>query len=153
MVKRSRLTPLDWLTGEGIVMQSARHALFPSLVEYIAGEPIVGSWWGHPKGHEIFRALTAVYESPDVVATKLVAGKVTLIHRRLWAAVAALAFNHSFRARSLDRVTQEHTAAGRHENRVVPFPEWLPRGLKLPSVEQAVQRLGAQRAAALCQSD
>jgi hypothetical protein len=145
----ARLTPLTWLEREGIVLQSARHPLFPSLVEHIAGEPIAGSWWGHKKGHDIFRALGHVYASPDVVATKLVAAKLTLIHRRLWAALAALAFAERIPGERLDRVTQEHTASGRHENRVEPFPAWLPRGLRVPSVEAAIELVGRERVAVL----
>jgi len=56
-----------------------------------AGEPIRGSWWGHPAGHAIFDALNSLTESPDVVRTRLVNGKVTLVHRRLWPALARLA--------------------------------------------------------------
>jgi hypothetical protein len=143
------MTPLEWIAEQGIVMQSARHRLFPSLVEQIAGEPIAGSWWGHAKGREIYRALVIVYASPDVVATKLVDDKVTLIHRRLWAALATLVNHRLITAARLNRVTQEHTEAGRHENREEPFPEWLPRGLKLPSLAAAQERLGAACVAAL----
>ena len=40
------------------MLQSARGPL-PNLAEWIAGEPIRGSWWGHPCGHETFAALTS----------------------------------------------------------------------------------------------
>ena len=68
----------------------ARHRLavcarpVPNLAEYVAGEPIRGSWWGHASGHEIFAVLSRVLNSTDVIATRLVDGKITLIHRRLW---------------------------------------------------------------------
>ena len=61
---------LAFIERHGVVLVSAQGAL-PRLTEAIAGEPIRGSWWGHAKGREIFRALNAVYESPDVVALKL----------------------------------------------------------------------------------
>ena len=51
--------------------------------------------------------------------------------------------------RAGDGTAQEHTDAGRHEKRVEPFPDWLPRGLKLPSREAALRQLGAELAALL----
>jgi len=134
--------PLVFIAEHGLVMQSAQHARVPSFVELIAGEKIRGSWWGHKKGREIFRALSAVYESPDVVAMKLVDDKLTLVHRRLWPALATLAYEGRLDKQHLAKVTQEHTDAGRHEKREEPFPDWLPRGLKLPSLDEALSQLG-----------
>jgi hypothetical protein len=65
----------------GIVLQAARGPV-PSLAEAIAGGPIRGSWWGHPKGQEIFRVAEAVSERPDVPVCRLIDGKVTYVHRR-----------------------------------------------------------------------
>ena len=134
--------PLVFIAEHGLVMQSAQHARVPSFVELIAGEKIRGSWWGHKKGREIFRALSAVYESPDVVAMKLVDDKLTLVHRRLWPALATLAYEGRLDKQLLAKVTQEHTDAGRHEKHEEPFPDWLPRGLKLPSLDEALSQLG-----------
>jgi hypothetical protein len=64
-------------------------AKFPSATACIAGETVRGSWWGHPKGKLIFETLARVED--DVAWAKLVAGKETLIHRRLWPALIALA--------------------------------------------------------------
>ncbi|HXU68154.1 MAG TPA: hypothetical protein VN947_02435 [Polyangia bacterium] len=141
--------PLAFVEQHGIVLQSARHATIPSLAEHIAGEKIRGSWWAHPKGREIFRALGAVYASPDVVATTIVDGKITLVHRRLWPALATLGYEGRVDRARLGRVTEEHTDAGRHEKQVEPFPDWLPRGLKLPSLEAALSQLGERVAASL----
>jgi hypothetical protein len=136
---------LAFIEKHGIVLQSAQHARIPSLAEYIAGEKIRGSWWGHKKGREIFRALAAVYDSRDVVATKLVDGKLTLIHRRLWPALATLTHQGRIPRARMAKVTQEHTDAGRHEKHEEPFPDWLPRGLKLPSLKTALSQLGELR--------
>lgn len=57
----------------------------------MAGEPVRGSWWAHPKSHAIFAALTALTRHPDAIAIPLVAGKVTFVHRRLWPALSAVA--------------------------------------------------------------
>ena len=86
----SSMDELDWLRGQGVVLQSARGPV-PSLAERIVGEPIRGSWWGHPSGDEIYRVVNRVRASPDVVATRLINGKVTLIHRRLWPALVRVA--------------------------------------------------------------
>jgi hypothetical protein len=139
--------PVAFIKEHGLVMQSAQHASLPSFVEFVAGEKIRGSWWGHAKGREIFRALTAVYESREVVALKLVDAKLTLVHRRLWPALATLVNAGRLDKKLLAKVTQEHTDAGHHENREVPFDDWLPRGFKLPSLDDALSQLGERLAA------
>ena len=140
---------LAFIEERGVVMQSAQHARIPSFAELVAGEKIRGSWWAHEKGREIFRALAAVYESPHVVALKLVDGKLTLVHRRLWAALATLGYERVIARARLTKVTQEHTESGRHEKHEVPFPDWLPRGLELPPVDEALSQLGELTAALL----
>ena len=65
---------LAFVERHGIVLQAARGPL-PNLAETIAGGAIRGSWWGHPKGKEIFRAVRAICQSQDVLVCKLVEGK------------------------------------------------------------------------------
>jgi hypothetical protein len=105
------------------MLEAARGPL-PTLTEAIAGEPIRGSWWGHPKGKLIFAVLSELHESAEVAACKLVQGKMTLIHRRLWPALLAVAGTKRFRG--LDRVRQEHQPSGEHRNVVEPWPQWVP---------------------------
>jgi hypothetical protein len=62
----------------------------PSVTTIVAGEPIRGSWWGHPAGHEIYETLRELEQSPDVAFVRLLNGKVTLLHRRLWPTFFAL---------------------------------------------------------------
>ena len=62
-----------------------------SLVEEIVGGPVKGSWWGHPKGKAIYACAVAIAESGEAVAVKLLAGKVTFVHRALWPALHRLA--------------------------------------------------------------
>lgn len=64
---------------------------FPSVVSLVTGERLAGSWWSHPRGKTIFRCLCEIQVHPDVLATKLLAGKVTFLHRWLWPAVLAVA--------------------------------------------------------------
>jgi hypothetical protein len=115
--------PLEWVREHGVVLQSARGPV-PNLAEQVAGEPIRGSWWAHTSGPEIFAVLTRVLNSPDVVATRLVNGKVTLVHRRLWPALVRVA--DRFPAERLAAIDEEHTASGAHRTIEVPFPEWVP---------------------------
>jgi phosphoketolase len=117
---------LAFVRDHGVVLVSAKGPV-PRLSEAIAGEAIKGSWWGHPKGKQIFAVLQDVGEHEDVLMCRLVDGKVTLVHRRLWPALAAAAAH--FAPERMARVTQEHTAAGHHENHEVPFPDWAPAGV------------------------
>ena len=66
-------------------------AALPSVAGLVAGERIGGSWWGHPRAQEIYQAANGLADSPDVIVTKLIAGKVTYVHRRLWPALVAMA--------------------------------------------------------------
>ncbi len=59
----------------------------PSAVGIITGEVVSGSWWSHPRAHEIFREIEKL---DDVVTAKLIGGKVTFVHRRLVPALAAV---------------------------------------------------------------
>jgi hypothetical protein len=114
---------LEFVRSQGIVLMSGKGPV-PKLVEAIAGQAIAGSWWGHPKGKEIFRVASLVGDSPDVLFCPLVAGKVTLVHRRLWPALVTL--SRRIGPRKLDRIWSEHTATGAHRRRVEPFPRWVP---------------------------
>src|SRR6202171_3742686 len=122
----------------GVVLASAKGPA-PRLAEVIAGESIKGSWWAHPKGHEIFAIFQQIDESPDILVCRLVNGKVTFVHRRLWPALVRVA--HRFQANQLAQVHQEHTASGHHVSHELPFPKWVP-----PEVIEVAQRLSEQGA-------
>ena len=126
------------LVEHGMLLQSARGPI-PNVAELVAGEQIKGSWWGHPKGHAIFDTLQLLDESPDVVRLRLVNGKVTLVHRRLWPALVRLA--DQFTPRQLAALHEEHTATGAHKVVEKPFPEWVDH-----DVEDAAARLSVDEA-------
>ena len=130
------------LIDEGALLESARGPL-PNVAELVAGEPIKGSWWGHPRGHEIFAELNVLADSPDVVRMRLVNGKVTLVHRRVWPALVRVA--DRFAPRQLAVLHEEHTASGAHRVVEVPFPEWVPKEVasaaKSLSVDDALAQL------------
>ena len=113
-----------WVKECGIAVESAR-ASVPSLAQVVAGEPLRGSWWAHPKGNEIFRLSRAIRSSPDVLVCRLVDGKITYIHRRLWPTLVRLA--GQFSKQRLAAVKEAHTPAGKHKLLVTPFPEWVPK--------------------------
>ena len=114
---------LEFIRHEGVVLVSAKGPV-PRLTEAIIGEAIKGSWWAHPRGHEIFAVLGGVSDSADVLFCRLVDGKITVVHRRLWPALVRLA--KRFPTERLAQVRQEHTASGQHVNHETPFPDWVP---------------------------
>jgi len=83
-----------------------------------------GSWWAHPKGNEIFRLSRAIRSSPDVLVCRLVNGKITYIHGRLWPALVRLA--DRFSKQRLAAVKEMHAPTGKHKLLVTPFPKWVP---------------------------
>lgn len=80
--------PIDALRRHGLLL--AADPVLPSVATLVAGEPVRGSWWAHPKSHAIFAALGALTRHADAIAIPLIAGKVTFIHRRLWPAVLTI---------------------------------------------------------------
>jgi len=125
----------------GVVLESGRGSV-ASLAETVAGEPIRGSWWAHPQGHEIFLCSRAVRQSLDVLVCRLVGGKVTYVHRRLWPALVRLA--EELDARRLAAIREAHTPSGRHKLETTPFPDWVPQ-----EVIRAARRLTREQAARL----
>jgi len=62
----------------------------PSVTTIVAGEPVRGSWWGHPKGGLIYDVLGAIGDD-EALSVPLVDGKATLLHPRLWPSFLAVA--------------------------------------------------------------
>jgi hypothetical protein len=114
---------LAFIDQHGVVLVSAAGPV-PRLTDAIAGEPVKGSWWAHRQGKRIFSVLEAVKASPDILVCRMIAGKLTLVHRRLWPMLLPIA--HRFKPGQLARVKEEHTASGRHVNTETAFPQWLP---------------------------
>ena len=117
---------LAFVKRHGVVLVSARGSV-PCLVEAIAGGPVRGSWWAHPKAHSIYGVLEVVCDSRQVLVCRLVGGKVTLVHRRLWPALVRLA--DRLPKIGLAAVRQEHTARGSHRVVRTAFPRWVPDGV------------------------
>jgi hypothetical protein len=123
------VTPAEALTyvrKHGVVLESGSGPV-PSLAGAIAGAPIRGSWWAHAKSREIFALTRAVRDCPDVLVCRLVDGKITYVHRRLWPALVRAA--ERFPRERLAQVIEQHTASGRHVTNEVAFPGWVSREL------------------------
>lgn len=135
---------IAFIEKHGIVLESANGPV-PSLAHAIAGGDIKGSWWSHPMGKDIFRMTRAVRASQHVLVCRLVSGKVTFVHERLWPALVRAA--GLFRPAQVSQLMEEHTQSGKHLSREIPFPVWVPakvaaRAAEL-SEEQALHILEA----------
>ena len=135
---------MDFIRYHGLILESAR-GLEPSLAEQIAGQPIKGSWWGHPKGPHIYELTQMVRESKAVLICTLAEGRITYIHRRLWPFFVRL--SQRFPVGSLDEVREVHLPSGRHKRQNIPFPEWVPKevttragGLPLEEAERGIAK-------------
>ena len=77
------------LIEQGLLLEA--DAELPSVTREIVVGPIKGSWWGHPRGREIYAVSRALHEHGDVLATKLVNAKITFVHRSEWGALWSIA--------------------------------------------------------------
>ncbi len=134
---------LAFVCTHGVVLESATGPV-PSLVAAIAGGPIRGSWWAHARGREIFAITRTIRDSPDVLVCRLIAGKITYVHRRLWPALVRLSerLPHS----RLARIREVHTASGKHVVEESRFPAWVSREVAAQASEldkeSALRQLG-----------
>lgn len=135
-------TWVAFVEKHGVVLASAKGPV-PSVAEAVAGEPILGSWWSHAKAQVIFDALSEIDDDVDVRCFKLVDGKVTFVHRRLWPALVRLARDGRLPAERVASVQQEHMPTGEHRNLVTPFPDWVP-----DEIAAAAEQLSADQARA-----
>jgi hypothetical protein len=110
---------LETLAERGLLLQQDKK--LPNVVTLLTGQSLRSSWWSHPRAHLIFATLTDLARHPDVLFTKLLYGKVTLLHRRLWPSFLAVASARE---------------------------AWQVRGLPAParSLLQALERTGSVRA-------
>jgi hypothetical protein len=124
------LTPaqaLAFVERYGIVCEAARRAGIPSLVDAIAGEAVHGNWWSHRHSREIFALTRAVRAAPQLLVCRLVDGKITFVHDRLWPALVRAAGR--FPRECLARLHEVHTTRGNHVVEETAFPDWLPAAL------------------------
>jgi hypothetical protein len=130
-----------FVKANGVVLESGRGAV-PSLAEAIAGGPIRGSWWAHPKANDIFLCSRAIRKSADVLVCRLAGGKVTYVHRRLWPALVRVAGR--FDVDRLAAIQEVHTPSGKHEVHTTAYPDWVSE-----DVRRAAEELTENEAASL----
>ena len=126
---------LSFVETEGIVLESA-HGRVQTFADFVAGVRVT-RWWSHPKGRLIFALTRAIRDSPDVLTCRLIAGKVTYIHRRLWPALIKL--SGELDTSGLGAIHEEHSPDGKHKIVVTEFPKWVPAEV-LPAGKKLTQR-------------
>jgi hypothetical protein len=72
-----------------------------ALVEAVTGEPLRGSWWGHPAARRVQAIAAGLEASPEVLVLKLVGGKLTFLHRDLWVPLARVAMDRRRRREAM----------------------------------------------------
>jgi hypothetical protein len=129
-----------------LLLQDKRMA---SVAAIIAGETISGSWWSHARGREIWACSESLEK--DALVTRLIDGKVTYVHPRLWPAFYGVATSgapwqtaglsaaarallkkvpcmakgpvaRELQQRLLVHAEEVHTTSGRHETRLSSWP-------------------------------
>jgi hypothetical protein len=132
---------IAFVRKHGVVLEAAAGPV-PSFAEAVVGAPVRGNWWAHPRSHEIFELTRAVRDCEDVLVCRLVAGKISYVHRRLWPALVRAAAR--FPRKRLAQVHELHGASGRHVTKEVDFPKWVP-----DDVSAGAARLSEEEAALL----
>ena len=139
----TRTQALAFVRKHGVVLEAGRGPVV-SLADAVAGTRIRGSWWGHTKGREIFALTRAVRDSKDICVCRLVGGKITYVHRRLWPALVRVA--PQVPQRQLAMIQEVHTTTGRHLVKELAFPQWVPAQIQLQAQKltaaQAISALG-----------
>jgi hypothetical protein len=79
---------LDELNRRGLLL--VHDKTFPSLTGLAIDGPIRGSWWAHPLSNDVYMISQQLQHCGDVALTKLVSGKETYLHRRLWPHLIAI---------------------------------------------------------------
>ena len=77
------------LTDIGFLLVSGSE--IPDVRELITDKRSKGSWWADSAAHEIFAVNELLEDHLDVIITKLISGKVTFVHRKLWRELFAVA--------------------------------------------------------------
>ena len=139
----NRKQAMELIRRYGVMLEAAK-GLEPSLARQVAGEPIRGGWWSHPKAHEVYALTQQVRSSRAVLVCSLAKGRITYIHRRLWTPFVRLA--KRFPDHSLDQVREIHMPDGKHRRDDIPFPRWVPedvmrasRALTLKEAEAVIE--------------
>ncbi len=80
---------LELIRGLGLLLETDN--AFPSLATTMVGGPISGSWCAHPMANEIYMMSREIARHEEVLVAKLLSGKSTYVHSRLWPSLIAIA--------------------------------------------------------------
>ena len=118
---------LSFVEKTGVVLESGRGPV-PNLIDAIAGGPVQGGLAAHPQARLLQELLRAVRASPDILVCKLVQGRVTFVHRRLWPALVRLAPTRG--TKILDRLREDSQPDGTVKSGILPYPAWVTLQIK-----------------------
>ena len=86
-----------------------------------------------------------MYEREEILVCRLINGKVTYVHRRLWPAIVRLA--DKLGPERVAAIREVHTPTGKHRVEMRLFPDWVPEDVKKTSrqltEEEAISQLPA----------
>jgi hypothetical protein len=115
-----------------------------SVTTLVAGAPVAGSWWAHPLAHQIYALLNELSEHPDLLVVKLVRGKATFVHRRLWPALLGVACAQApWQLDKISELARELYAAVAHQGvlrAAGAVPKELERRLLVQSAQEHTER-------------
>ena len=135
---------LAFVEENGIVLESAQGPV-TNLAAKITAEQLRGSWWAHKRAREIFVITRAVRDSGEVLVCRLIDGKVTYVHRRLWPALVRIA--GKVPKVQLAAIREVHLESGKHKVEETPFPYWVP-----VEVREQAEELDEDEAAAILET-
>lgn len=123
LVERDFSKAFKALKAGGLLLES--DSQLPCVTRIIVGRRLRNSWWAHPRANLIYDVLNRLYHHREVLTTKLVGGKVTLIHKKLWPAVFAVAtsrepWQQKGLSRTAKRLLAEVTKHGMLETNRLP---------------------------------
>lgn len=132
----------EWESAGLLLVSDAK---LPSVASLVAGEPVRGSWWAHPRGHAIFQMTCKLAGHPDALAVKLVSGKVTFAHRNFWPALFAVATSgEPWQTQGLSSAARSLLARVRREGRLRTDQVQKARGAGSKAVGEAARELEAK---------
>lgn len=91
--RRGLARALDQLAKHGLLL--GHDALALSVTRLVTGEQVRGSWWSHPRTHDIYWVYQELHHRDDVQSCKLVAGKLTFVGKALWPALLRVATSNA----------------------------------------------------------
>ena len=104
-VIRTQQDALELVRERRVVTEVPTHGP-TSLVAAVIGKVPEGSWRGHAKGRLVYRLGRQLRASPEVLAVRLVEGKVAFVDRALWPEVYRVAMEPERRRRSLEGLSE-----------------------------------------------